>query len=191
MVEAPGRIATQATVSQCERERPCAPCGAGRALRRAVRVVGLHGCIATHRLPYRGRVLCAHLAVSWPRSQYSPAFSPPSCHNTPWCIAIQSLLPAFLSHNTSSVLRYNVCLAYPLPVTIQFGLYRDMLIPQPAYLSITIQPVYCDTLFPIHQALAVTIQKFYRDTAYQSTNLQYSSPMLQYNPNLLQYTFPA
>ena len=48
--------------------------------------------------------------MSWPRSQYNPAFSPPSCHNTPWCIAIQSLLLAFLSHNTSSVLRYN-CLS--------------------------------------------------------------------------------
>ena len=96
------------------RSMPRAPCPAPlRALprapaHRAVRVVGLHGRIAAHRLPYLGRVLCAHLAVSWPRSRYSPAFSPPSCHNTPWCIAIQSLLPAFLSHYTSSVLRYNL-----------------------------------------------------------------------------------
>ena len=64
------------------------------------------------------------------------------------------------------VLRYSVCLAYPLPVTIQFGLYLYMLIPQLAYLSVTIQPVYCDTLFLSHQALAVTIQKLYHDTAY-------------------------
>ena len=37
-----------------------------------------------------------------------------------FCIAIQFLPPAPLSsHNTSSVLRYTFCLAYPLPVAIQ------------------------------------------------------------------------
>ena len=166
MVEALGRIVAQAPVSQRSPVRPCASCRARRAMRpwgpcparRAVSVADLHGRIAAQRLPYRGRVLCAHLAVSWPRSRYSPAFSPPSCHNTPWCIAIQSLLPAFLSHNTSNVLRYTFCLAYPLSVTIQFGLYRDMLIPQPAYLSVTIQPVYCDTLFSPPSLQPVAIQ---------------------------------
>ena len=66
--------------------------------------------------------------------------------------------PCSLSHNRSSVLRYTFCLAYPLPVTIHFGLYRDMLIPQPAYLSITIQSVYCDTLFSPPSLQPVAIQ---------------------------------
>ena len=84
---APARRAARAPARRAP--RPCALCRACRSppwpYRSAQAVVSW-------------RVLCTHLAVSWPRSQYSPAFNPPSSHNTPWCIAIQSLLPAFLSH---------------------------------------------------------------------------------------------
>ena len=152
--------------------RPCSPCPAPLL---AVPCVLQASMAVSQRTGYR--IVGVYCARTWP------------CRGLGRNTALSSALLLVTIHH--GVLRYSVCLAYPLPVTIQFGLYRDMLIPQPAYLFVTIQPVYCDTLFPSHQALAVTIQKLYRDTAYQPTNLQYSSPMLQYNPNLLQYTFLA
>ena len=112
-------------------------------------------CISRHspavQAPY---VTIQNLAL-----QYNslPALQPQSRYKL--CIVTRpSVQPTFLSHNTSNVLRYTFCLAYPLPVTIQFGLYRDMLIPQPAYLSVTIHPVCCDTLFSPPSLQPVAIQ---------------------------------